>query len=200
MRGSRLLYVPDAGGVTLNYSTISTNAQEGYGEVVMGTRGTLCVMNERDVMLFKEREPGDTMPPEEMYLTCSRDPATQKPVMKWTPSTGISKEAGLAKAAYEKLVYFTPAGAADATVNRGYFTELEAFAFAIRNPEYQVRCSGRVALADAVMALSANVSMRAKQPITFKSEWYDPASPRLRRTPPPPWRRMLKGKSARRMA
>jgi predicted dehydrogenase len=164
------------GGVTLTYSTISSNAQEGYGEVVMGTRGTLCVMNERDVMLFKEREAGETMVAEDMYVTCPVDPQTNRPSLKWTPSTAVSKEAGLAKAAYEKLVYFSPPGATDATVNRGYFTELEAFAFAIRNPEYKVRCSGRVALADAVMALSANVSMRSKQPILFKTEWYDPAS------------------------
>lgn len=165
------------GGVTLTYSTINTNTQEGYGEVVMGTRGTLCVMNERDVMLFKEREPGDTTIPEETYITVVTDPKGGKPVLKSTTSTALTAEAGLAKTAYERSVYFVPKGATAPTVNRGYFTEIEAFAFAIRNPDsYKVRCTGQVALADAVMALSANVSMRSKRPIEFKDSWYDPAS------------------------
>jgi predicted dehydrogenase len=43
--------------VVVTYSSINTNAMEGYGEVVMGTRGTLQVMQERDVLLFEENDP-----------------------------------------------------------------------------------------------------------------------------------------------
>jgi predicted dehydrogenase len=164
------------GGVTLSYSSINTNAQEGYGEVVMGTKGTLAVMNERDVMLFKEREPGDMYPAEETPIMVTLDPTTKVPMLKSAANGGLSAEAGLAKTAYERSVYFIPKGASAPTVNRGYFTEMEAFAHAIRNPDYKVRCDGRIALADAVMALSANISMRAKQPIVFKDAWYDPSS------------------------
>lgn len=163
------------GGVTLTYSSINTNAQEGYGEIVMGSKGTLLVMNERDVMLFKEREPGDTLAGQDMPIRVEKEKDTGKLSLKATESTEITPQAALARTAIEKDVWFQPAGAAR-MVNRGYFNEIEAFAYAVRNPDYKVRCHGRVALADAVMALSAIVSMRNRQPITFSDAWYDPAS------------------------
>lgn len=169
-------------GVTLTYSSINTNTQEGYGEVVMGNKGTLLVMNERevmlfkerDVMLFKERETGDSPPAEDMFVEI--DKRSGKPVLKSTASTAFPAEAALAKTVMEKDILFKPPGATAPMVNRGYFTEIEAFAFSIRNEGYKVRCTGRVALADAVMALSANVSMRKREPIIFTDAWYDPAS------------------------
>jgi hypothetical protein len=38
------------------------------------------------------------------------------------------------------------------------------------------RCHGRVAMADAIVALTSNQAMRKKQRIEFKHEWFDPAS------------------------
>src|SRR5262249_43396839 len=41
--------------VVVTYSSINTNAFEGYGECVMGNRGTLIVHEEQTAMLYPER-------------------------------------------------------------------------------------------------------------------------------------------------
>ncbi len=38
------------------------------------------------------------------------------------------------------------------------------------------RCHGRVAMADAIIALTSNVAMRKRQRIDFDPRWFDPAS------------------------
>jgi hypothetical protein len=81
----------------------------------------------------------------------------------------------LARLVVEKCVNFTPVGRSKAMVDRGYRGEMEAFAVAVRN-RGTVRCDGRVALADAVMALTAVVAMRSGRKIKFDPAWYDPAS------------------------
>ncbi|MFM8485126.1 MAG: gfo/Idh/MocA family oxidoreductase, partial [Bacteroidota bacterium] len=37
----------------------------------------------------------------------------------------------------------------------------------------ELRCNGRVAMADAIMALTANLAMKHKKRIVFKEEWFD---------------------------
>lgn len=158
-------------GVIVTYSSINTNALEGYGEIVMGTKGTLMILNERDLLLFKEREPGDPKPSPDLRLRLTSD-------KKLAGSTAASPapEAALAELALERASSFVPAGGKAPMSNRGYREELEAFAHAVRNPGAKVRCDGRTALADAVMALSANVAMRSKARVIFKDSWYDPSS------------------------
>lgn len=158
-------------GVVVTYSSINTNAHDGYGEIVMGTKGTLLVLKEADVMLFKEREPGDKNLSVESRVTIKPGP-----VLGSTTNPALTDPAALAKVAIEKASKFTPNGAPAPMVNRGYREEMEAFAHAIRNPGTEVRCSGRVALADAVMALTANVAMRQRDKIDFQASWYDPAA------------------------
>ena len=46
--------------VVVTYSSITTNEADSYGEQVMGTRGTLAVLQERDVYLLKEKALRDT--------------------------------------------------------------------------------------------------------------------------------------------
>ena len=46
--------------VVVTYSSITTNELDAYGEQVMGTRGTLAMLDERDVYLFKEKALKDT--------------------------------------------------------------------------------------------------------------------------------------------
>lgn len=161
-------------GVVVTYSSINTNSMEGYGEQVMGTKGSLLIMNERDVMLFKERTKGDPTPSEETHITVAKGDKGSS--LKGTENLSLPTEAALAKVALEHGAFFTPVGKKESMVNRGYKNEIEAFAFAIRNPDFKIRCDGRVALADAVMALTANVAMRNRAPIDFKDAWYDPAS------------------------
>src|SRR5436190_8058582 len=43
--------------VVVTYSSINTNSFEKYGECIMGTRGTMIVEEEQNVMLFGEKDP-----------------------------------------------------------------------------------------------------------------------------------------------
>ncbi len=62
-----------------------------------------------------------------------------------------------------------------AKVSRGYTEELEHWAWCIRHPrpENQPRCGPKVALGDAVIALTTNMAARKGQRIEFKKEWFD---------------------------
>ena len=73
-------------------------------------------------------------------------------------------------------------------VSRGYTEEMEHFcwASAIQGQYYPngrapardggLRCNGVIAMADAIMALTANLAMKHKKRIEFKAEWFDPES------------------------
>jgi hypothetical protein len=71
---------------------------------------------------------------------------------------------------------------ATAEVSRGYTEEEEHWAWCIRedpkneDPDIQPRCYPRVALADAVIALTTNIAAREDRRIDFKKEWFDPDS------------------------
>lgn len=152
-------------GVVVTYSSINTNALEGYGEIVMGTRGTMMVMRERDVALFTEIDPLKKQREDAIRALRTNVKIGQAKPGEATMYSNISL--GLSAAA---------AKTSSAPVSRGYKEEMEHFAYAIRNPGAKVRCDGRVALADAVMALTSNIAMRTKKRIEFKDAWYDPAS------------------------
>ena len=68
------------------------------------------------------------------------------------------------------------AGGGQAPVSRGYAEELEHWAWCIRHPapENQPRCHPRVAMADAIIALTANLAAEQGKPIRFQEEWFDP--------------------------
>ena len=73
--------------------------------------------------------------------------------------------------------WVTGTGTPDTLTSRGYREEQEHLAWLIRNgdpkhPEMQPRCSGRVALADAVVALCSNLAMKTKKRIEFDSKWF----------------------------
>ncbi len=62
-------------------------------------------------------------------------------------------------------------------ISRGYTEEIEHWAWCIRNPsdEHRPRCHPKVALADAVIALTTNIAIRNPEhpQIDFKPEWFD---------------------------
>ncbi|MER3415775.1 MAG: gfo/Idh/MocA family oxidoreductase [Gemmataceae bacterium] len=151
--------------VVVTYSSINTNAFEGYGECVLGTDATLIVDSEREVLLFKERGAGKHAdgPPRSTYVR----------VVEAGGSAGVQLDAsatqvGVSTAVTRVLDY--------AATSRGYREELEHMAYCIRNPDpqNQPRCSGEVALADAVIALAANLAMKLQKRIPFHKEWFDP--------------------------
>ena len=70
---------------------------------------------------------------------------------------------------------------------RGYRSEMEHFAYCVRKWDKNVgwekkdgkfvqevpRCHGEVAMADAILALTANMAMKTKQRIEFDPKWFE---------------------------
>ncbi len=144
--------------VVVTYSSINGNGFGGYGEVVLGTKGTIVLEREMEIMLYKDS-----------------DTATKVGVKsdngKFTLDTQAS---GNYAAANNAKV------AASGPVSRGYTEEIEHWAWCIRNPDpaNKPRCYPEVAMADAIIALTTNVAMAngAKGDagyIKFKDSWFE---------------------------
>ena len=142
--------------VVVTYSSINGNGFGGWGEVVMGTKGTLILDKEVDVLLYRNSD------------TSSK--------------VGVAKQAGgYALDTSASGDYAAPvAQAADSgPVSRGYREEIEHWAYCIRNPapENQVRCNPEVAMGDAVIALGTNVAIKNAAAgkggyLKFDEEWF----------------------------
>lgn len=168
--------------VAVTYSSVNTNGFEPYGECLMGSRGTMLVEGEQKVMLFNEKEPGKkgATDPKATAIGVTTT-AAGKPALDsggtWGPAA--SSAAGPAAAI---------AGSTTTPISRGYREEMEDFAFCVRQWDPKAgygkgsdgkylqrlpRCHGKVAMADAIIALTANVAMKNRQRIEFKHEWFD---------------------------
>jgi len=161
--------------VVVTYSSISTNQFEPYGECVTGTHGTLLVEKEATVMLFPQpspNRPADST--KEMSITVTTA-GGGKPAADSAGSTGALEPAKTLATGQPALGGGPP--------SRGYREEMEDFAYCIRmwnqadkKDRRLPRCHGRVAMADAIIALTSNVAMRKRQRIEFDPRWFDPAS------------------------
>lgn len=143
--------------VVVTYSSINGNGFGGWGEVVMGTKGTLVLDKETDVLLYR-----------------NSDTSSKVGVAK--------KEGGYALDTSASGDYSAPvAKAADSgPVSRGYREEIEHWAYCIRNPdpENRPRCYPAVAMGDAVIALGTNVALKNANSgkggyLKFEEEWFD---------------------------
>jgi len=136
------------------YSSINGNGFGGYGETVLGTKGTLILEREAEVMLFSS-DAGTTT-----NVTVSKN--------EKGGATLDTTQSGGGEAAIGKQATAGP-------VSRGYTEELEHWAWCIRNPDpkNQPRCQPKVALGDAVIALVSNQAMREARRIDFKKEWFE---------------------------
>jgi predicted dehydrogenase len=143
--------------LVVTYSSINGNGFGDYGEVVMGDKGTLVLLQEKEVMLYKDA-----------------DTKTTVGVVKGKPG-GVAldtTESGSAAAAVGKLALES------GPPSRGYTEEIEHWAWCIRNPspENLPKCHPKVALGDAVIALTTNIALRNPEKqsrIDFKHEWFD---------------------------
>ena len=142
--------------VVVTYSSINGNGFGGYGEVVMGSKGTLVLEKEKDVLLYSNRGPS------------------------W--KAGVKKKGAVAVLDTTTSTDAAPAKAAQAgPVSRGYKEEIEHWAWCISTGEWgnQPRCNGPVALADATIALTARQAIKNSQKpnghgfIQFQEEWFD---------------------------
>ncbi|MEM7813048.1 MAG: Gfo/Idh/MocA family oxidoreductase, partial [Planctomycetota bacterium] len=160
----------------VTYSSISTNRFEPYGETVYGSRATLAMKTEKEALLWKESSPWSPGGPDQRLYVVDN-----------------ASGGGPALDAYETSAPSTAAARAQTgigdKISRGYREEMEHFAFIIRNfqnyypggteisrAEGGLRCNGVIAMADAVMALTANLAMKHKTRIEFRDEWFDPLS------------------------
>jgi hypothetical protein len=141
-------------GVT--YSSINGNGFGGYGETILGTQGTMILEREQEVMLFKDSSTKTS-------VTVKEGKKDAGPTLDTTSSPG-GEAAAVAKKALET-----------GPPSRGYTEEIEHFAWCIRNPsnENVPRCHPKIALGDAVIALTSNIAMRENRRIEFKPEWFE---------------------------
>jgi predicted dehydrogenase len=167
--------------VVVTYSSFNTNSFEEYGECLMGSRGTMIVEREADVYLYKENEPGKAKSGgKDTTVTVSTTGA--KPAMEASSTWGGGGAAAISKGA---------SGPKWDTEVRGYRTEMEHFAYLVRNWDAKLgwqkkdgkyvqevpRCHGEIAMADAILALVANMSMATRKRIEFDPAWFDPDKP-----------------------
>jgi predicted dehydrogenase len=145
--------------IVVTYSSINGNGFGGYGEVVMGTEGTLILEQEQNVMLYKGSS-------RDTRVTVGKS-KSGAPVLDTTESGGAGAVAAVSATSGDA-----------APPSRGYTEEMEHWAWCIRNPDpaNQPRCKPEVALADAVIALVSNQALNNpnQQPrVAFEADWFD---------------------------
>ncbi len=139
------------GDVVVSYSSITTNEADLYGEQVMGTRGTLAILSEREVYLLKEKALKDTRI-SWAERRIAQPAATSTSTTQWTAGAGLQ----------------------DTLSSRGYREEQEHMAWLIRHPgEGRPRCGPEVGLSDAVVTLVSNLAARGRRRVEFRPEWFD---------------------------
>jgi predicted dehydrogenase len=141
--------------IVLTYSSINGNGFGDWGEVVMGTKGTLVLDRELDAMLFKKAATGTR-------IKVSED--------KNGPTLDTAESGGHAVAIGQAALDAGP-------VSRGYTEELEHWAWCIKNPapDHKPRCGPEVALADAAIALVSNIAIhnpKDRARIEFNKDWF----------------------------
>jgi len=159
-------YAEDKNDVCIvTYSSINTNRSEPYGETVFGSRGTLIMKEELEMMLYKEASAGSKGGLDQRLSVLMGSDG--QPVLSASASLGPSKAAAVADIG---------------KVSRGYTEEMEHFAYCIRTGNFGpidqggLRCPGEQGMKDAIMALTANLAMKHKKRIEFKDSWFDPDS------------------------
>ena len=144
----------------VTYSSMNTNRWEPYGEAAFGTRGTLVMKTEKEAMYWKEASAGGKGGLDQRLWVLQKDDGG--PVIDTYETTAPSAAATAVKKAQGE------------NISRGYREEMEHFCYCIRTGKNELRCNGEVAMADAIMALTANIAMKKKIRIEFKDEWFDP--------------------------
>ena len=142
--------------IVVTYSSIMGNGFGGYGEIVMGTRGTMVIEQEKEVMLYKGHSTST-----QVKVRSDQGGPTLDTTESMAPEAVVSKVA------------------TQGPPSRGYTEEIEHWAWCIRNrdPENQPRCHPEVALGDAVIALGSTLAIQNSEKggpgyLQFKPEWF----------------------------
>ncbi len=125
--------------IGVQYASINGNGFGGYGETVFGTEGTLLLETEKEAMLFKTHETGS-----KTKVVAAKGRQEERPAALQVDEDGDPESAAIG------TLGTLPA-------ERGYTEELEHWAWCIRNrsPENLPHCHPKVALGDAVIALTS---------------------------------------------
>ena len=144
----------------VTYSSMNTNRWEPYGEAVFGTRGTLVMKTEKEALYWKEASATSGGGLDQRLWVLNED--SGGPVID----------------TYETSAPTAPTQGAmgGEKISRGYREEMEHFCHCIRTGKDELRCNGKVAMADAIMALTANIAMKQQIRIEFEDAWFDPDS------------------------
>jgi len=140
--------------ISVSYASINGNGFGGYGETVFGTDGTMVLERETDALLYQTS------------ATSSKTKVGGGPRLV-LDDAGDPVSAAIGVQAL-------------AEVERGYTEQIEHWAWCIRrnpnnsDPEIQPRCHPKVALGDAVIALTTNLAAEKGEVIRFQPEWFDP--------------------------
>jgi predicted dehydrogenase len=160
--------------VVVTYSSINTNSFEPYGECVMGTHGTMLVEMEKDIMLFPQANPNRAGEGGKGIAVTVSTVQAGKPALAASASEAIDPAKALATG---------QASLGAGTPSRGYREEMEDFAYCVRMWDHGdkkdrrlPRCHGRVAMADAIIALTSNLAMRSRKRIEFRPGWFQAES------------------------
>jgi hypothetical protein len=142
--------------IVMTYASTMGNGYGGYGEIVMGSKGTLILEKEQEVMLYSGSNTSSKVSVKEDAGGATMD----------------TQESGAQTAAKVEP--------GSGPVSRGYTEEIEHWAWCIRNraPENQPKCKPEVALGDAVIALTTKLAIKQSRQgqggfIQFKDEWFD---------------------------
>ena len=143
----------------MQYASINGNGFGGYGETVLRHRG--------------HADPGDAR-----RRRCSSRTHDTKSKTQVVPAKSGAQEGD--RRAGGRRGRRSPSRPPSARwrrlpAERGYAEELEHWAWCIRNPapENQPHCHPKVAMGDAVIALTTNMAAREGARIEFKEEWFD---------------------------
>ena len=146
--------------ISVQYASINGNGFGGYGETVFGTRGTLLLEKETEALLYRT-----SAVDAKTKVVANKDKATNKkyPVAIAGDDKGDSISEAVGTLALGD------------DISRGYTEQLEHWAWCIRNPDpaNKPKCHPKVAMADAVIALTTNIAAREGRRIDFKPEWFD---------------------------
>jgi predicted dehydrogenase len=144
--------------IGVQYASINGNGFGGYGETVFGTEGTLVLETEKEAMLFKGAETAT-----KTKIVMDQKAGRKEPGPMLAATESVDEES----AAIGQL--------GTLPAERGYTEELEHWAWCIRNraPENRPRCHPKVAMGDAVIALTTNMAARKGARMEFQEEWFD---------------------------
>ena len=158
--------------IGVQYSSINGNGFGGYGETVYGTEGTLILEREQEGMLYK------IAATDKKTKVVAQKDKDGKPTGRASLVMDETGKGDEQSAAIGHLALVQGHRNNGDELERGYSEEIEHWAWCIRNPapDHLPKCHPKVAMGDAVIALTANISARHGKRIEFNEQWFEPES------------------------